>query len=241
MTPEQREIRSVGMRRVWAEGRRSRTATPEARAKQSVGERRAWASGRRTREVSIEQRVKISQTLTGRVQSAETIAKRVEKLRGKPRGIDTREKIASSLRGRSHSAERRANQSASRRAVLRGDRGVGVQERSFAGSIKGAWNARRVQSGATSTFIERAVVAVLDLLGERYEAQKRIGRYAVDFYLPDRHLVVECDGEYWHRDKARDELRDANLREAGYHQIVHIPGKAIVKDARAALEAAWRL
>lgn len=110
-----------------------------------------------------------------------------------------------------------------------------TSERRYAQAVRCARQPRR------SSALECAVAEVLDLLGEPYEAQKRIGRYAVDFYLSDRKLIVECDGEFWHKDKIRDDLRDANLREAGYHHIVHIPGKAIQKDAREALEASWNV
>lgn len=116
------------------------------------------------------------------------------------------------------------------------------------GRLKAGWTEKRRQEQAIrcnhqsrrSSSLERAVANVLDILEVQYEAQKRIGRYSVDFYLPERNLVIECDGEYWHQDKTRDDLRDANLRESGY-QVVHVPGKAILKDALAALEAAWRL
>ncbi len=101
-------------------------------------------------------------------------------------------------------------------------------------------NAARSQSG---TDIERAVAAVLDTLGIEYEQQCRIGRYCVDFYVRSHNQVIEVDGEYWHNRpgvKERDARRDAELVALGYN-VVRIPGAENKKDAKAALEAAWRL
>lgn len=45
---------------------------------------------------------------------------------------------------------------------------------------------------------ELQVKSALDELGESYEQQKVIHHFIVDFYLPSRNLVIECDGSYWH-------------------------------------------
>lgn len=60
---------------------------------------------------SKEFREKISRAHKGRVQSPETIAKRVAKLRGQKRTPEQRERIAASMRGRVVSDEARRNQS----------------------------------------------------------------------------------------------------------------------------------
>ncbi|MEK7767429.1 MAG: DUF559 domain-containing protein, partial [bacterium] len=67
--------------------------------------------------------------------------------------------------------------------------------------------------------------------------------YVADFYVPSYNQVIEVDGEYWHGKpevKARDTRRDVELIALGYN-VVRIPGNAIKKDARVALETAWRL
>jgi len=83
---------------------------------------------------------------------------------------------------------------------------------------------------------------VLDALGIEYVVHHPIDRYVADIYIPSYNQVIECDGEYWHSRpgvKERDARRDAELVALGYC-VVRVPGRAIVKDARAALEAAWR-
>jgi endogenous inhibitor of DNA gyrase (YacG/DUF329 family) len=53
------------------------------------------------------------------------------------------------------------------------------------------------QGGMVSS-IELAVKDELEKCGEVYYHQYRIDKFLVDFYLPQRNLVIECDGNYWH-------------------------------------------
>lgn len=72
---------------------------------------------------------------------------------------------------------------------------------------------------AKPTMIERIVASLLDALRVSYLQEHRIGRYIVDFFVPAKRLIIECDGEYWHGKpevKARDAVRDRILREQGY-------------------------
>jgi G:T-mismatch repair DNA endonuclease (very short patch repair protein) len=48
------------------------------------------------------------------------------------------------------------------------------------------------------TAIELFVASQLDTMEATYEKQKRIGRYFVDFFLPEQNLVIECNGCFWH-------------------------------------------
>jgi very-short-patch-repair endonuclease len=72
------------------------------------------------------------------------------------------------------------------------------------------------QGGMVSS-IEIAVKKVLDSLGENYHHQHRIGKFLVDFYLPDRNLVIEADGDYWHsleRNRKNDIKKDQYMKES---------------------------
>jgi very-short-patch-repair endonuclease len=75
--------------------------------------------------------------------------------------------------------------------------------------------------------LERTVWTVLDHLGVSYESQVRIGRMTVDLLIPDRNLVIEVDGCYWHGctkcgtpspngQADADKRRDYILRKKGY-------------------------
>ena len=84
--------------------------------------------------------------------------------------------------------------------------------------------ARKAMLSKRQTRLERAVKLLLDSLGVEYIEQHPIGWYHVDFYLPNKRLVLECDGEYWHSrvDVAKkDRQRDAYMHRHGY-QIVRL-------------------
>lgn len=76
----------------------------------------------------------------------------------------------------------------------------------------------KVESGRR-TDIEAMVEAELKRRGEEYQFEARLGIWYVDFFLPQRNLVIECDGEYWHRSRealGSDLNKTLDLREKGY-------------------------
>ena len=79
----------------------------------------------------------------------------------------------------------------------------------------------RTQGGRRSS-IELLVEAELIRLGEVFESSKPVGHWLLDFFLPDRKLVLECDGDYWHsipEVAARDLRKDTWLRQHGYEVV----------------------
>jgi very-short-patch-repair endonuclease len=56
---------------------------------------------------------------------------------------------------------------------------------------------------------------VLGLTGLVFEQEYRIGRYSIDFYLPETSTALEVDGAYWHRDTQRDSRKAAFLVNHG--------------------------
>mgnify|MGYP001583285310 CR=1 FL=1 len=62
------------------------------------------------------------------------------------------------------------------------------------------------------TSIEKRVKLFLISLNVFYEQEYKIGRYAIDFYIPRLNLAIECDGNYWHRNKSRDKKKNAFLK-----------------------------
>lgn len=90
------------------------------------------------------------------------------------------------------------------------------------------------------TQLELAVRSALKELGEVFEEQRRFQRWTVDFYLPERHLVLEADGAYWHSTatvQARDARKDAWLRNAGY-KVVRVGEFAVRQDGVDAVKIA---
>lgn len=79
------------------------------------------------------------------------------------------------------------------------------------------------------TEIEKMVASELDDMEIDYTEQKHLGHWTVDFYIPDRRLVVEADGTYWHNlDKVekRDKRKNTWLRKRGY-EVLRLNGDTI--------------
>ncbi|HEC64568.1 MAG TPA: DUF559 domain-containing protein [bacterium] len=57
---------------------------------------------------------------------------------------------------------------------------------------------------------EKEITRILESLCVKYEFQKVMAHYIVDFYLPDYHLIIEVDGlsHKWRKQKNRDMTRD---------------------------------
>lgn len=77
---------------------------------------------------------------------------------------------------------------------------------------------------------ELSLVAELDSLGICAKTQFKIQRtwrdaanrrgwWFADIALPDQRIVIEVDGDYWHRDKERDARRDADIQSQGWDVI----------------------
>ena len=77
--------------------------------------------------------------------------------------------------------------------------------------------------------LEKKVMTVLDVLNLKYEHQFPIWRYFVDFALLDYNVVIETDGEYWHRDIEKDKYRMEDIESLGW-TVIRFPGKMINKD-----------
>lgn len=93
----------------------------------------------------------------------------------------------------------------------------------------------RLKCRANPSSIEIAISLVLEELEIEFASQKLIGAYIVDFYLPNRNLVIECDGDYWHgsdRAKEHDKKKDLFLESKGY-KVLRLRECDINKDAKA--------
>jgi very-short-patch-repair endonuclease len=91
--------------------------------------------------------------------------------------------------------------------------------------------------------LEVAVAAELKQRGEPFEVQRRFHWYVVDFYLPERNLVIEADGAYWHslpNVQRTDKAKNGYMRSHGIN-LARLTEEAIRADVRAAVDAALRL
>ena len=72
------------------------------------------------------------------------------------------------------------------------------------------------------------------LEGRRFRRQHAIGRYIVDFYCAERHLVVELDGDVHRQRAAHDAQRDRHLRALGL-RVLRLTNDQVVLDLDSAL------
>ena len=81
------------------------------------------------------------------------------------------------------------------------------------------------------TSIEARVSEILNELGLRYVTQYQMGQFVFDIAILSAHLLIECDGIYWHssseakhRDKIKTELATLN----GF-RVLRLP-QSIIED-----------
>ncbi len=61
------------------------------------------------------------------------------------------------------------------------------------------------------TKIEKQVEEWVKTKYSIYKKQFNIGRFYVDFYIPQFNTIIECDGAYWHKEQIKDIERDSKL------------------------------
>lgn len=82
--------------------------------------------------------------------------------------------------------------------------------------------------------IPEAMVAIeLLKLGYNIIPQQKVGRYKVDFAIPEQKLVIEVDGKLYHQGEGEGK-REATIQiSLGFAwQIIHVPAELIEKDVR---------
>jgi very-short-patch-repair endonuclease len=79
---------------------------------------------------------------------------------------------------------------------------------------------------------EKEVAQVLESLGVKYEFQKIMTHYIVDFYLPDHNTIIEVDGlsHKWRKQKRRDMIRDHYFMRRGI-PTVRVPAECPSEEA----------
>lgn len=78
---------------------------------------------------------------------------------------------------------------------------------------------------ANPSSIERIVASALSSMGVEFIAQHPVGPYMADFFVPSAHVVIECDGAYWHSRPGRrekDAARDAHMKSIGV-AVIRLP------------------
>lgn len=177
--------------------------------------RAAWNRGI---SLSDEQKLKLSASLKGRSvwnkglktgpQDPELVERRVAPARGKKRSEEFKSRMSRLLTGNKNCLGNKISQERAeqfRRNVL-------LHQELDLPECKCGFHTK---PKSPSKF-EISVGVFLDSLDIKNEPGKKIGRYHVDFYLPDFQQVIEADGDYWHNRpgaKERDAERDEYLAD----------------------------
>lgn len=75
----------------------------------------------------------------------------------------------------------------------------------------------------------------------RVVPEAKLGRYSIDFLLPQIRVALEVDGTYWHRDPARDRRKDKWLLHHDWY-VIRIPEAVVrAKGADTAVRLALEL
>ena len=73
---------------------------------------------------------------------------------------------------------------------------------------------------------------ILEKMSIEFDREYSIGSFHVDFFLPKYSIVIECDGEMWHKNQFKESKRDdAILRSGKVKKILHFKGHHILKRA----------
>ena len=109
--------------------------------------------------------------------------------------------------------------------------------------------ARRVL-GKSLSKIEKRIQWVLSKNNIPFESQFPIFKgldvrgkdtfYYIDCVIPDLNIAIECDGEYWHQDKKKDDIRQTYIEKLGW-QFLRFSGEEINKSLAACEEKILRL
>lgn len=150
----------------------------------------------------------------------------------RPRTPEHTEKIAAAKRGKPNPIRDKEAWKAKNRAAK-----LGKKRPPFSDEWKAKLTRYLRPSRRGPSSLEHMVAAVLDALEIAYIPQAPLGWYHVDFLIPEKSLIIECDGEYWHSQAKQieaDQRRDAWLTRHGYI-VVRLPESDIRHDARTAV------
>jgi len=78
------------------------------------------------------------------------------------------------------------------------------------------------------TKLERKIKKLLQELNIDYIHQFKVCKYWADFSLPNMKILLECDGEHWHRDKNKEDKRDKEIKKLKPdYRLIHLSEEEI--------------
>jgi very-short-patch-repair endonuclease len=90
---------------------------------------------------------------------------------------------------------------------------------------------RFISGNGGETSIEKTTRNILDKLQVAYKQEAKLGRYSIDFLLPQFNLAIECDGNYWHRNSKRDAAKNKYIKR-NHYKLLRL-SETIIKSGEA--------
>jgi len=175
--------------------------------------------------ISPEGLKKIGDSNRGKHHSPETIEKRKKSITGKKRTEETKQRMRIAKQNISEETRKKMSESIKRR---------------FMEHPETHPNKILSKNQSRMTFIEKITNEFLQLSGFKkeeytyqYTVKTKKGCKFVDFAVPSLKLLIECDGEQWHKDKEKDAKRDKEILEIlPEWRIEHLTGKEIIEISK---------
>lgn len=79
------------------------------------------------------------------------------------------------------------------------------------------------------TNLEKIIDVYLHKNYIKHEHEYKVGGYAVDFYLPKEHEILEADSDYWHLGKDEDKRDQEIMKLLPGVNIIHLTEEALIK------------
>jgi len=175
-----------------------------------------------------------------------------EKHKGKIFSEDHKRKISENhvgMKGKNHSIETKEKMKKNH-VGMKGCRHTERSKRKIGENSKKYWAkfskkerknkmAKFIRAGLTisSSSLEKIIMKELDLLNIKYLRQVKICGRHVDIYIPNKKLIIECNGEFFHLQQNKiknDKEFEKRVKNTNY-KLMWLWGKDIVKNSKNAL------
>lgn len=102
--------------------------------------------------------------------------------------------------------------------------------------------AQKAKNGdfSSMTDIERITFEELSSREINVEYNYPVGRFWIDFAIPEEKIAIECDGAYWHPDPEKDRERDSELEEKGW-TVIRFPENKIKSNIAGCVDCIERV
>jgi len=203
-------------------GMRNKNHTEEYKKHKSLAYKSNINFINKSKNPSTETKNKISISVKKLMENPENRKRISESTKKKLNTFEVKEKLRISHIGKKHSEESKEKQ----RMNAKINPNYGTRGKTFPKELYPEWGWRKTRKNQIfpikDTKIEVKIQNFLDIQQIEYFIHKYINiehGYQCDIYVPSLNLVIECDGDYWHKypiGREIDRMRTSELIEKGF-------------------------